>query len=133
MLSILVDIPPTVNHLYYDVPYKNRKTGKYHCRRRLSDEGKNYKETVGWTIKGQAQEDGWEYKSGDRIHITLDLTFGDNRRRDITNCIKVIEDAVSEALAFDDRVVDEFFVRRVGIEKGNPYAWVSIDKIGGKQ
>ena len=129
MLFILVDIPPTVNHLYYDIAYKKRGTSKYRCRRRLTDQGRDYKTAVGWTIKGKAQEFGWEYESGDRIRITLDLTFGDNRRRDITNCIKVIEDAVSEALDFDDRVVDEFLVRRVGVEKGNPFAKVSIEKI----
>jgi Holliday junction resolvase RusA-like endonuclease len=59
----------------------------------------------------------------------MDLVFRDRRRRDITNCIKIVEDAAAEALGFDDTVVDVCLVRRMGVDKHNPRARVSIQEI----
>lgn len=127
IINVSVDVPPSVNHLYFSRPYT--KDGRQHCRRILTKQGKDYKEAVGWIIKMAANHAGWTYHEGDRLSIGLTLVFKDNRRRDITNCIKIIEDAAAEVLGFDDAVVDAFFVRRAGIDKNNPHARLSIAKV----
>ena len=127
-LEFEVAIPPSVNNLYINRTYRDKKTGKPITRRILSKEARTYKAAVGWEAKGEAMQAGWEYGGG-RISMRLDLVFRDHRRRDITNCIKIVEDAVAEALGFDDRVVDAFLVRRTGVDKNLPRARVSIQEI----
>lgn len=128
IINVTVDIPPSVNHLYFSRPYRG-EDGRSHCRRILTKEGKHYKTEAGWMIKMAANHANWTYREGERLSIGLTLTFKDNRRRDITNCIKIIEDAAAEVLGFDDTVVDAFFVRRAGYDKKNPHAILSIAKI----
>ncbi len=79
--------------------------------------------------KSAAAHAGWEYHYGSRLSIVLDLIFRDRRKRDITNCIKIVEDAISEALGFDDKLVDAFLVRRIGIDRDHPRANISIQEI----
>lgn len=128
LINVSVEVPPSVNHLYWSQTYRG-KDGRQHCRRLLTKDGKQYKESAGWIIKMAANHAGWIYHEGDRLSIGLTLTFKDRRRRDITNCIKIIEDAAAEILGFDDTVVDAFFVRRAGIDKNNPHALLSIAKV----
>ena len=127
LIDVEIDIPPSLNNLYFSMSYK-AKDGKYRCRRVLSSEGKAYKHAVGFIIKSAAQHAGWFY-SGERLSMRLRLIFRDRRRRDITNCIKIVEDAASEALDFDDRVVDAFYVVRSGIDRENPRAYLTIAEI----
>ena len=129
-LEFEVSIPPSVNNLYINRTWKDRKTGKHVTRRILTQEAKTYKEVVSWEVTAAAMRAKWEYQ-GHRISFMLDLIFRDHRRRDITNCIKIIEDAVAEALGFDDRVVDYFLVRRMGVDKHHPVARVSIQEVSG--
>ncbi len=127
-LEFEVSIPPSVNMLYLNRTFRDKKTGKQITRRILTQEAKTYKQVIGWEVVAIAMEKKWEYGGG-RISMKLDLVFKDHRRRDITNCIKIVEDAVSEALGFDDRVVDSFLVRRTGVDKHLPRARVSIQEI----
>ena len=123
-----VDVPPSVNNLYIDVNYRPKGGGKRTCRRVLTQDGRIYKQIAGWAIKIAARDCGWEY-NGERLSMCLDISFKDRRRRDITNCIKIIEDAAAEALEFNDTVVDAFLVRRVAPNKEKPGARLSITKI----
>jgi len=127
-LEFEVAIPPSVNNLYINRTWRDKKTGKRIIRRIMTNKARNYKEMVGWETKAAAMAAKWEYR-GDRISFKLDLVFRDHRKRDITNCIKIIEDSVSEALYFDDRVVDVFLVRRMGVDKHNPRAMISLQEI----
>lgn len=127
-LEFTVSIPPSVNNLYINRTYRSKDTGKTVTRRILTNKAREYKEIVGWEAKASAMAANWEY-GGDRISFRLDLVFRDHRKRDITNCIKVIEDSVAEALGFDDRVVDVFIVRRMGVDKHNPRARISLQEI----
>ena len=124
LIDVEIEIPPSLNNLYFSMSYK-AKDGKYRCRRVLSGEGKAYKHGVGFIIKSAAQRAGWFY-SGERLSMRLRLIFRDRRRRDITNCIKIVEDAASEALNFDDTVVDIFSVFRSGVDKERPRAYLTI-------
>jgi Holliday junction resolvase RusA-like endonuclease len=121
-LLVEVDVPPSVNNLYISV----RRKGA--CHRVLTSEGRNYKQVAGWAIIDAARECDWEY-NGERLSMCLDISFKDRRRRDITNCIKIIEDAASEVLGFDDTMVDAFLVRRVAPNKKRPGARLYISKL----
>ena len=109
--SFVIDVPPSVNNLY-----SNR--GK---ARVLNTRGRAYKEYTSWTAKAWAQENNWTYAGG-QVAMGLDLIFPNKIRRDITNCIKISEDAVTEALGFDDTKCVEFIVRLIGYDKENPKA-----------
>lgn len=122
-VTMVVDIPPTTNHLYSSIAYFDAKSGKHRCRRVLSAEGRNYKEVIGWQAKINAGHSKWEY-SGGRIHFEIGIAFPDRRRRDITNRVKVLEDGIAEALGFDDSVVDSFHISRLPNDKMNPHVRV---------
>lgn len=125
-LVLDVDIPPSVNNLYGTTVFTDRG-GNQRSRRYLTADGRFYKEHVGWEAKSKANAKGWEYKGG-RIALAIGLIFPNKRRRDISNCIKIIEDAIAEVLGFDDRVVDSVLVQRVGISKEHPGAVVTVEE-----
>jgi Holliday junction resolvase RusA-like endonuclease len=127
-LEFEVSIPPSVNNLYINRTWRDKKSGKRIVRRVMTKKARSYKQAAAWEVKGAALESGWEY-TGKRISFHMDLVFRDRRRRDITNCIKIVEDAAAEALGFDDTVVDVCLVRRMGVDKHNPRARVSIQEI----
>lgn len=126
--EVEIEVPRSTNNLYMDVPYRDKSSGKCRCRRVLTQEGRTYKDIAGYTIKAAANRAGWEY-NGERLKITLHIYFKNRIRRDITNCIKIAEDAAAEALGFDDTVVDYFLVERAGIDKVLPRADLVISKI----
>jgi len=109
--SFVIPVPPSVNNIYHNVGKSRRMTGR----------AKIYKEQVGWIAKTWAAENNWAYDGGD-VSMSLDLIFSNKIKRDITNCIKIAEDAVSETLGFDDRKCVEFIVKLVGYDKKNPRA-----------
>jgi Holliday junction resolvase RusA-like endonuclease len=127
-LEFTISIPPSVNNLYINRTWRDKKSGKRVIRRIMTDKARDYKQMAGWEAKAAAMEARWEY-GGDRISFKLDLVFRDHRKRDVTNCIKIVEDSVAEALGFDDRVVDVFIVRRMGVDKHNPRARISLQEI----
>jgi Holliday junction resolvase RusA-like endonuclease len=125
-LVLDVDIPPSLNHLYGTTVFTD-SGGSLRSRRYLTADGKNYKEAVMWETKSKANAKGWEYKGG-RIALAIGLRFPNKKRRDISNCIKILEDAIAETLGFDDRVVDSILVQRVGINKERPGAVVTVEE-----
>lgn len=113
----VIPVPPTVNKLYFT----NKRTG----RRTLTNKGRTYKTYVGWIVQSWAMEYNWIYAGGS-VAIEMSIYFPNKRKRDITNCIKVAEDGISEALGFDDRLCREFTVRLAGYDKENPRAIVTL-------
>lgn len=92
--------------------YSNSKSGG----RYLTEVGKLYKDEVGWLARAAAMEQRWTY-GGERLKLTMLIHFPDRRRRDISNAIKLCEDALAEALGFDDEVIDEWHIWRGEIRK----------------
>lgn len=89
VLVLSVPLPPSVNHLYYNTP-----TG-----RRMTKEGKAYKRLVAETLMQQRART----KAPDPPYeVSLWLLVPDNRRRDASNMVKAIEDAVADFLMYDD-------------------------------
>jgi Holliday junction resolvase RusA-like endonuclease len=114
MISFTAPIPPSLNNAYTN--------GRGHGRRVLTNEGRDYKERVAKSLLGTQP-----LPSGARINLSLRLWFRNRRRRDISNCVKLLEDALSEALGFDDCAVDRLLVERVGIDALRPRCEVTIE------
>ncbi|MHC4560626.1 MAG: RusA family crossover junction endodeoxyribonuclease [Planctomycetota bacterium] len=118
-LVLIVDVPPSLNNLY--------ATSRRHGGRFMTAQGRQYKKSVGWLTVDAMMRQVWEYKGG-RIALGIGLVFPNKRRRDISNCIKILEDAISEVLGFDDRVVDSVLVQRLKNDKENPHAIVTVEE-----
>lgn len=73
----------------------NHQHGQAGRRRYLKPEMQAWQITVG-AIFGGAKIKGENYR------LKVDLVFGDNRRRDISNYIKVVEDALVKAKVIKD-------------------------------
>lgn len=110
---LTIPVPPSLNNAYL--------SGK-HGRRVLTAEGRSYKELVGHMVKAL----GIELAGKERFELAFTVWFPNNRRRDISNIVKLPEDAISEALGFDDCCVDQIYIRRAGIDRAQPRCEVEL-------
>jgi Holliday junction resolvase RusA-like endonuclease len=117
MLTLTAPIPPSLNNAYTN--------GRGHGRRVLTKEGRDYKEYVASSLLGTQP-----LPDGARIGLAIQLWFPTKRRRDISNWVKLLEDALSEALGFDDCAVDRLLVERVGYDATRPRCEVTIEVLG---
>jgi crossover junction endodeoxyribonuclease RusA len=115
MIALTTPPPPSLNHAYATV----------RGHRVLSKEGRAYKAEVAQLLLGRQP-----LPSGARIGISLRLWFKNKQRRDISNCVKLLEDALSDALGFDDCCVDRLLVERVGYDAAQPRCEVVIEVLG---
>jgi Holliday junction resolvase RusA-like endonuclease len=94
--------PPSTNVIY-------RRSG-FHTY--LTNEGKRYKQDVADYVSENAVP-----KFGDaKLKITFTLRPRDKRKRDISNCIKIAEDALQDSGVFDD----DFQIEELTIKRGEP-------------
>jgi crossover junction endodeoxyribonuclease RusA len=117
-LTLTVPVPPSLNHAY----------ATFKGRRLLSREGRAFKDGVKTQVllALRARPKGAWYLKGERVALTLALHFKDNRRRDISNTVKLLEDSLSEALGFDDCAVDVLHVERKENDTKNPRCVVTL-------
>lgn len=81
MLKIILDIPPSVNHCYVNVPRKGR---------RLTETAKNWKLLAGYEANQAKRKQGWVYPGNDeKIVILLWAFWPDNRPHDMGNLISI--------------------------------------------
>lgn len=114
-LTLTIPVPPSVNHAYATVK----------GRRVLSIQGRQFKNDVGRrALFGKGK---WYYPKGARLSLSLALHFKDGRRRDISNTVKLCEDAFSECFGFDDCCVDVLHVERKENDKSNPRCVVTLE------
>lgn len=96
-LTFRVPVPPSTNNLYANTPHGRRKTPEY--RRWLT--------ASGWELAAQRVR----ILTGE--HFALHIRVPVNRRRDISNCIKAMEDLIVEQRIIpDDRWVDKITIER---------------------
>lgn len=125
VLAITLPFPPSVNNAYATIITKSGKMLRKPTRR-VSE----YKHEAGWLVLAAANEIGWRYHLGQQIKLTFTIYFPeDGRRHDLTNCLKIPEDAISDALHFDDdyTIVAEVCARVGGVDKRNPRCEVQIE------
>lgn len=105
VLTLELAVPPSLNNAYATV----------RGRRILSLEGRRYKAAAEGMAQIRAAEQRFQVPPQGRPALALKLYFPTNRRRDISNCVKLVEDALATALRFDDCCVD-----RLVVERGKP-------------
>lgn len=105
MTTFTIPLPPTANHIW-------KSSGK---RRFLSSEYRAFKGMVALIVKRERVP----RFGGKRMAVAVELCFPNRRRCDISNRVKALEDALTEAGVWDDdSQVDQLHVRRGEIVKG---------------
>lgn len=84
-------LPPSLNNAYVD------RDG----RRRMSSEGRTYKARVALLVRQAAAAEGFTVPARAPLRLTFRFWFARNNR-DGSNTPKLLEDALSEALGFND-------------------------------
>lgn len=114
-LNFVVKILPIgTNHAY-----SQSRNG----RRFLTDQGKEYKESLGWSAL-ECNPKGLRFKCP---IVTLIFTYGDRRRRDVDSAIKLTIDAFNGVLWDDDSQIEELHVYKC-YNKGNPSVEVLVEE-----
>lgn len=104
MIELTLPYPPSLNHLY-------RHVGG---RTMLSREGRKYRAQVGEILAGI----GSPTLQG-RLALDVEVYAPDNKRRDLDNLPKNLQDALQQAGLFaDDSQIDSLSMRRKGITPG---------------
>jgi len=105
MVTLTLPYPPTVNHLYATV----------HGRKVLSAKGRDYHEAV-WNLVNRAQVQPFGEK---RVAYHVTVFPPDKRKRDLSNLVKAMEDALTKAGIWDDdSQVDRLTFERAHVAKG---------------
>ena len=120
-LTLELPWPPTANHLH--TVARGRKI--------KSATGRAYDNEVAWriTTDRRANPEAWRPTRTDRLAVTLDAYAPDNRRRDLDNLSKAINDAVAAALGFDDSQIDVLTLRRRAVDRTNPRITLTLETI----
>lgn len=103
-------LPPSSNNAYKNAGKKGRV---------LTAEAKAYKENAAMLARGQ----GAKMIEGD-VEI-VGTVYLDSRRRDLTNCIKLLEDSLKGVCYSDDRQVSHIDLRRC-FDRGNPRCEITV-------
>jgi Holliday junction resolvase RusA-like endonuclease len=106
-------MPPSTNQLYY-----TGKDGKRH----LSKEGREYKKEVGKLMMVGGVKKKCPLPP---FSLYIHVRFRDWRRQDISNRIKLLEDAVLGYLNYDDKMVYDLIVYKY-ISKNDPGVVVEL-------
>lgn len=117
MIALTTPLPPSLNNCYTN--------GRGHGRRVLTQQGRTYKAEITKLLLGRQP-----LPAGARVGLSLRLWFKTKQRRDISNCVKLLEDALAEALGFDDCNVDRLHVERAGYDAAQPRCEVVIEVLG---
>jgi len=118
ILHLVAHLPPTTNNAYTN--------GNGHHRRVLTAEARAYKVQTALIARNAAALSGWRYGIGQRLEVLITLHFPDHRRCDLANREKLLIDALSEALGFDDVVIDDLHLVRGAVDRDNPRCVVTI-------
>lgn len=111
--------PPTSNHAYATV------TTRGGSRRVKSAAARNYALVA--QVFTKRVHPFPIFTSRDRISISLTLHPPDARRFDIANREKILVDAISPVLGFDDSQVDRITIQRAGLKSnGEVHVVVSV-------
>jgi crossover junction endodeoxyribonuclease RusA len=111
---LTLPVPPSTNHLYRNVRGKGRV---------LNKDGRAYKETARMVAMGARLP----LLQGD-VLLTMTVYFPNRRRRDLSNCLKVIEDSLSGVAYRDDSQVAKIVLTRQ-YDNANPRAELTVEPL----
>ena len=119
MIVLRLPWPPSANNMY-----PTARNG----RRFLSDDGKHYHSEVHARVLEQLRS--YPRLTG-RLAVTIALNPPDKRRRDIANCEKAVNDALTKAQVWgDDSQIDELHILR-DVPMVNGRVVVTINELPG--
>ena len=101
MITLELPYPPTVNHYM-----KHTSRGHY-----LTDEARLFHQEVAIKVATMGMKKYW----AGRIEMTMVVFPPDNRKRDISNLIKIVEDSLTRAGLW----VDDFQVAKITVERSD--------------
>ncbi len=123
MIELQLPWPPTTNNLY--TSYRSKSKGK--IRRLLSPEAKAYKGKVAWICRSQLGS--YEPLKG-RIHMAMKLHAPNERRCDLDNRLKIVQDALTDARVWiDDEQIDSLSVMRGPVSSNGGCVILAISEI----
>ena len=113
-MKTILSIPPSVNHMYGRTRFgKTYKTIK----------GKDWQEEAAWELKISAKGEKTPF---DKIKVTMEVFFPDNRNRDIDNLLKLTGDAIQESgVVKNDADIWEWNVKK-NLDREKPRMEVEI-------
>lgn len=117
---LILPYPPTLNTIWRHVGNRTLK----------SAEGRAYDERVGALVRMAVLQMGsWPLCPPYKAQLVLFPP--DRRRRDISNTVKVLEDAVWRAIGQDDSTIDEWHVYRGMVDRLVPRCQLTVWSTGG--
>lgn len=103
-LRLTLDVPRSVNMLYR-IGHVTRG-GKKVLGQFMTEEGRVYKEAVGWEVRAAIVEQGVEIDPKAYYGYAIAVYFPD-AGRDLDNVFKIVQDAIFAAIGVNDnRVID---------------------------
>lgn len=142
MLALCLDVlPPSINKAYESI--QARKGKRVITLRKLSEEGANFKRCVAAKIARLAGDPGMAQvfkELSEETPLELQVVLGfpclqnagwpkkaatRYKRVDLSNRIKILEDAVFEALGIDDSRVFQLTVNKIESGKEETTVWIS--------
>ncbi len=122
IFSLEVDgIPPTINSSY--------SNSRLHLRRFLSADAKSFKNFVHLNVLEKRilvrfkEEFNYKKKIGHRFELVVSvcqnwiLKSGEDKKQDISNRLKIAEDAICEALEIDDSKFSKVSIEKIQSKK----------------
>jgi len=113
-------IPPSTNTAYFNVPGRGRV---------LSEAARTFKELAIYNCLRAAKKQDWHYVPDTPLQLKLVLHFNHNGKRDLSNRIKLIEDALAQALGFDDKMIHRLIVERGPNTKAAEFCIVRLEEL----
>jgi Holliday junction resolvase RusA-like endonuclease len=110
-MEITLPLPPSTNNLYRNVPGKGRV---------LNKQGREYKQAARMVAMGARPP----MLRGD-VLLCMTVYFPNRRRRDLSNTLKIVEDALKGIAYADDSQVARIELTRE-YDNSNPRAEVSV-------
>lgn len=108
MMTTIVDTvipgkPPGINEMYINVPGKGRA---------LTSVARKWKRDIGNLVRSAAVENYTFYQENN-LHLKIIWFWPDIYRRDIDGPVKLVQDAVCEALMYNDKHVVKLSVTKI--------------------
>lgn len=117
-LTINLPVPPSTNHLWRNV------RGVVV----LSKTARDYRKAVGEAVLMRGP--GVSLPLTGRLKLSITLTTANHRRRDLDNCIKAIQDALTHAgVWLDDEQIDVLTIHRNPPDPKQPGVHVAISEL----
>jgi Holliday junction resolvase RusA-like endonuclease len=109
---LLYSLPPSLNHAYKNTTMKTR-TGKVYTGRRLTADAQAWRDAATLEMRSAANERGWEVPSKTPLSVEILYQMPTLYRADLDGMMKVLLDAMKDAIGVDDRYIVDLHPRKI--------------------